>query len=851
MQNSRTFGNYYHYLKSSIRHTFSQNKITTLMKSLLVLLAFLICFISNLHGVSVTFEVKMSYLMEMGAFNPATDFVDIAGDFNGWGSNLTPLADTDGDSIYQVAIDGFRVGQRIEFKFRINGQWDGTEEFPGVGNNRAYTVVDGENRVSVWYNDLIPDDPNAPLVADFWVSGTTLFSGGILAFEDISSGLVTSREWTFEGGKPETTSEELAAVLYENPGTYDVQLIVRGAEKADTLLMPNLIHVDQRDWDNVHHWNGRVFYEIFVRSFYDSDGDGIGDFKGLTEKLDYLNDGDPDTDTDLGITGIWLMPIHPTESYHGYDVMDYRAINPEYGNMEDFKAFLNAAHERGIAVIIDYVMNHSSHQHSWFVQSAAGDPHFRNFYRWSESKPNQQGPWGQNIWHSKNGDYYYGLFVREMPDLNYEYPPVRDSMFAIARYWLEDIGIDGFRLDAIKYLFEDGNQLENLPETYALLHDFHNHYKSVQPEAFTVGEVWDNTEAVIPYVVGDRMDFCFEFDLASALLSTSTGSPDFLYFQMQKTFDVYPHLQYGIFGSNHDQPRIMSVVGGNPEAAKQVASIYLTLPGIPFLYYGEEIGMIGSQNHPDIRTPMQWSAAANAGFTTGTPWAPPQSNYRNYNVADELADSTSILHRYRQLVQLRQRDPVLQHGDYEPAFLLADTDVYAFVRSEGSDYRLVVANLSSSAKSALYLAVLSEPFADGSYTLVDEISGRRATLEVEKGLMRLDGPTHGYDFAVYRIDALVSTQTAIVPEEVGLQLTIFPNPSRGDLQLRGYLPERGRVQVVLYDQFGREVQRLFDGNQPQGVFFFEDNLERLSNGIYHVGVISESDAVFSSWVLSN
>ncbi|MGB0346259.1 MAG: alpha-amylase family glycosyl hydrolase, partial [Balneolaceae bacterium] len=408
--------------------------------------------------VAITFEVNMSYQIELGNYDPETETVDIAGSFNGWGATQTQMFDVDGDSTYAITLDGFTVGSQIAFKFRQNFTWDGTEEFPGVGNDRFYTPVESENLINVWYNDEA--SPTGPPVADFIAISTEVVTNSLVPFVNRSSGRITQYSWTFEGGNPGTSTEFEPSVRYSEPGVYDVQLIASNNSQSDTLLFEDYITVRERIIEDPKWWNEVVWYEIFVRSFYDSDGDGIGDFNGLTEKLDYLNDGDPNTDTDLGIGGIWLMPIHPSPSYHGYDVTDYRAINPDYGSMEDFKNFIVAANERGIKVIIDYVMNHTSTEHPWFQASAAGDSHFRDFYRWEESKPNYNGPWGQTVWHQRNGDYYYGLFWGGMPDLNYENPAVKDSMFAISDFWIEEIGIDGFRQDAVLYIDEDGSTLK-------------------------------------------------------------------------------------------------------------------------------------------------------------------------------------------------------------------------------------------------------------------------------------------------------------------------------------------------------------------------------------------------------
>ena len=214
-------------------------------------------------------------------------------------------------------------------------------------------------------------------------------------------------------------------------------------------------------------WNDTTFYEIFVRSFYDSDGDGAGDLNGLIGKLDYLNDGDPTTTSDLGVTGIWLMPIMASPSYHGYDVTDYYQVNPEYGTNEDFKRLIEEAHKRGIRVIIDLVLNHTSAEHPWFIESQDPNSPKRDWYVWSDEEPQGKG------WHpGKNGGYYYGYFGEHMPDLNYKNPAVTEEMQKVVRFWLEEMGADGFRLDAVKYLYEDGKRIEHTPATHEWLKGF-------------------------------------------------------------------------------------------------------------------------------------------------------------------------------------------------------------------------------------------------------------------------------------------------------------------------------------------------------------------------------------------
>ena len=213
-------------------------------------------------------------------------------------------------------------------------------------------------------------------------------------------------------------------------------------------------------------WNETVFYEIFVRSFYDSDGDGIGDIQGIIEKLDYLNDGNPETDDDLGITGIWLMPVAQSPSYHGYDVIDYETIEEDYGTNEDFQQLMEEAHNRGIKIIVDLVMNHCSSQHPWFVAASQNEPEYYDWFRWSNSYPGYMGPWGQQVWHmADNGKYYYGLFWGGMPDLNYENSEVKDEMWDIAEFWLTEMNVDGFRCDAVIKIYRAAGNTEVFPKT--------------------------------------------------------------------------------------------------------------------------------------------------------------------------------------------------------------------------------------------------------------------------------------------------------------------------------------------------------------------------------------------------
>ncbi len=446
--------------------------------------------------------------------------------------------------------------------------------------------------------------------------------------------------------------------------------------------------VDERGW-----WETAVFYEIFVRSFNDSNGDGIGDFNGITEKLDYLNDGDPNTTTDLGITGIWLMPIFPSPSYHGYDVTDYQAVNPQYGTLDDFRNLLNEAHKRGIHIIIDFVINHTSSQHPWF-KSAVADKNspYRDYYIWSETNPGYAGPWGQVVWIPSATGYYYAIFWDQMPDLNLENPAVTQEVYAASRFWLEEVGVDGFRMDAARHLIEEGEIQVNTPQTHAWFKGFRTDYKAVNPQAITVGEVWDSTSNVAQYLQGDELDLAFNFDFADTVLGAlQSGTTPAIKFVFKYEFERTKDTIFATFLTNHDQNRVMSALNSDVNKAKIAATILLTFPGVPYLYYGEEIGMSGTKPDEDIRRPMQWTGGANAGFSTATPWRAPYKDYTTLNVASQDADAASLLNLYRQLIHLRSTYPALHNGSLQ-AVDSKHTQIVAYLREDAEHTFLMVAN---------------------------------------------------------------------------------------------------------------------------------------------------------------
>ncbi len=481
-------------------------------------------------------------------------------------------------------------------------------------------------------------------------------------------------------------------------------------------------------------WNDTVFYEVFVRSFYDSDDDGKGDINGLIEKLDYLNDGDPTTSDDLGVTGLWLMPITQSPSYHGYDVVDYYAVDDEYGTAADFHRLMEEAHKRGIRVIVDLVLNHTGRDHPWFQDSRDPDSDKRDWYVWSEDDPGYRGPWGQKVWIRSGGSYYYAVFWDGMPDLNLENPEVTTAVYDFARFWLDDMGADGLRMDAIKHFVEDGAIQENTRATHDWLGAFHTFYKSVNPDAFVVGEAWTSTQQVIDYT-GDEVDVAFQFDLAEAAFnSVDSGLGIQIGKEQSQVVADFPPNQYATFLTNHDQNRIMSQLDGDEGKAKLAATWLLASPGVPFIYYGEEIGLMGTKPDEDIRRPMQWCSdgGLKVCFSTHTPWRFPAQDYETRSVALQEDNPDSLLNHYRALVHLRNEHEALRVGDWalvDPGSAKA----YAFLRYTDNEAILVLMNLDDEPLENYELALESGPLLGEIATALLYGEGEIAPLMVNKG----------------------------------------------------------------------------------------------------------------------
>jgi alpha-amylase len=462
---------------------------------------------------------------------------------------------------------------------------------------------------------------------------------------------------------------------------------------------PPLVPATREPALSAEWWNGAVVYEVFVRSFNDSDGDGKGDLAGLISKLDYLNDGDPTTRTDLGIDAIWLMPIHPSPSYHGYDVTDYDGVNPDYGSSATMDALIAECHRRGIKVILDFVLNHTSIQHPWFVAS------HRDWYVWSATDPGWTQPWGMGpTWYRAGGagPWYYAVFWSGMPDLDWRNAAVRAEMDAIAGRWLAR-GVDGFRLDAVRYLIEDGAGLQqDRPQTHTCLGNWAAGVLAANPHAMIVGESWADCQTISTYYgppAAGGLPLLFNFPLADAVVSgVATSSARTIAAMLDTVARTYPAGSADApFLTNHDQERVASRLGGDPARLKLAASILLTLQGTPAIYYGEEIGMRNGTCSTDEckRAPMAWDGTAKAGFTTGTAWWPNSPGTSTANVASQTGDPSSLLSRYRDLIAIRKASSALSRGG--TARLSAEeANILAWLRTTPGETVLVAHNLGAS-----------------------------------------------------------------------------------------------------------------------------------------------------------
>lgn len=461
------------------------------------------------------------------------------------------------------------------------------------------------------------------------------------------------------------------------------------------------------------NYDGRVFYEIFVRAFNDSDGDGIGDLKGVTEKLDYLED--------LGINGIWLMPINESSSYHGYDIDDYYAIEKDYGTMDDFKELLKEAKKRDIKVIMDLVLNHTSINNKWFLSAKEGeDSEFRDYYVWTKdmSKKSSFSSMNTREW-TQNGEkeeLYYSVFWSGMPDLNYDNPQVVKEAKKIAKYYL-DIGVDGFRLDAAKWISND------IDKNIEFWDDFNKYCKSINKNTITVGEIWDSSYIISNYA--SCLDSFFEFSIGNHIIDRVNGGAisDFpddyniineIYMNENKEFIMSPFL------TNHDLPRVMSSLD-NDFKMKVAALSYLTLPGTPFIYYGEEIGMKGSGADENLREPFIWSD----NDELNSKWRKSTQDKSKVAVNVQKKDKDSLLNFYKDIIKTRNSYSVLRYGNVEKGVSESESTL-VMKRTYNDECAYVIAN-NNNEKDKIKLE-------KGKYKVVYSNKGKKEDIKGNKSL---------------------------------------------------------------------------------------------------------------------
>jgi glycosidase len=461
---------------------------------------------------------------------------------------------------------------------------------------------------------------------------------------------------------------------------------------------------------NIDKWySSGVFYQLYIRSFKSSKGAKFGDFGGVVEKLDYLKD--------LGITYLWLLPIHPSsENADGYDIINYMATHPDYGTLDEFKTLLNEAHKRDIRIIIDFVLNHTSINHPFF-QEALNNPKskYRNWYMFRETKPTT-GAWAK-YWYGYPKQnptiFYYGKFVDTKPDLNYHNPEVLEYMKSYIKFWL-DVGVDGFRLDAMTHIAENETSVDHDPQTFTVLRELRKYIDTnfMERDVFMVGEASD--KQVLYFGDADMVQSVFNFKLGQNMIRYvknsspyTKGGEDLIEDEVKKYVKELKDKDgtwWGTLLSNHDAYvgiRPFSQLDDDDEKTKLAAALYLTFPGIPFIYYGEEIGMdtINKQKQDKfLRSIMQWDDSEFAGFVTGgtTPYTFLNKNYETYNVKTESADKDSILNYYKGLVNIRTNNKALSLGSYKSLVIpkVKENKYIAALREYNGEQVIVVHNFS-------------------------------------------------------------------------------------------------------------------------------------------------------------
>lgn len=485
-------------------------------------------------------------------------------------------------------------------------------------------------------------------------------------------------------------------------------------------------------YKNYLWWQKNVIYQIYPRSFNDSDGDGIGDLQGIIKKLDYLND--------LGIVGVWISPIYPSPmADFGYDVSDYTGIHEMFGDMKDFDELLKEIHKRDMKLILDLVPNHSSDKHPWFIESKSSKTNpKRDWYIWKDPAPDGGPPnnwlsvFGGSGWEydEATGQYYYHAFLKEQPDLNWRNPEVQNAMLNVMKFWLEK-GVDGFRVDVMWHMIKDAKLRDDPPNpdhnekmnsysrhipAYSTdqdeVHDIVRKMRKVvdsYKERLLIGEIYLPISKLVRYYGEDNKGAHLPFNFQLLQLPWEASKIEAAINEYEGTLppEGWPNWVLG----NHDKSRIATRVG--KEQAKVAAMLLLTLRGTPTVYYGDELGMedvdipedkiqdpqalnepgVGQSRDPE-RTPMQWDDSENAGFTTGEPWLPLMKNFREVNVKKQWDEEGSMLHFHRRLLHLRNKEPALHVGDHLPVY--TENNLLSYMRSYNDKLFLIILNLKNS-----------------------------------------------------------------------------------------------------------------------------------------------------------
>ena len=494
------------------------------------------------------------------------------------------------------------------------------------------------------------------------------------------------------------------------------------------------------DW-----WKSAVFYQIYPKSFQDTDGDGVGDLRGILSHLDYL--------AKLGVDGIWLSPVYASpQADNGYDISDYQAINPDFGTMEDMEELIAQARARGISIIMDLVLNHTSDEHRWFREACKSrENSYHDYYVWRDGAPDMppndmKAAFGGSAWTyvPALGQYYFHQFAVKQPDLNWDNPAVRRELYQMIRFWM-DKGIEGFRLDVIDQIAKDPDRkiTANGPRLHEFLRELSRETFQRRPGLVTVGEAWGaNVERARLYSNQDGSELSMVFQFEQMGLDQQPGGEkwDLAPLPLVRLKESFAHWQQGLYGQgwnslfldNHDLPRIVSRWGDDGKwrvrSAKMLATMLHGMQGTPYIYQGEELGMtnirlpieqyvdieihgmyaeriargdnpadvmasIYAKGRDNARTPMQWSDGKNAGFTTGAPWLPVNPNYREINAEAALADPDSVFYYYQKLIRLRKEHPIFREGDFELVDAKSE-QIFAYLRRTENETLLVACNFT-------------------------------------------------------------------------------------------------------------------------------------------------------------